>query len=102
MERLKSAKGGQPKGAIGKPQNSAIFSEGDKGCHPSDPLSISDRIQAVWTMAKDNPVTERPKADASPYGQYAKQERTCSVCGSKRLVKDGRYFCRKHHPEGQA
>jgi hypothetical protein len=51
-------------------------------------------ISETWALAKRLKETERPKVPASPWGQYAKLPRRCLVCGSRDLVRDGRYCCR--------
>lgn len=42
------------------------------------------------------------KPPVLPWGVFWRQPRRCTVCGSKEIVRDGRYWCRAHHPDYQS
>lgn len=63
-------------------------------------MTIDERIQALWAITKARPMVERPREPASPHGTYPNRvPRRCTECGSREIVKDGRYWCREHHPD---
>lgn len=62
-------------------------------------MSVQERIAECYRLAKETPIRERPREDASPFGTYRQQPRVCTVCGNGPIVADGRYWCVAHHPE---
>ena len=45
---------------------------------------------------------QKPLEPALPRGVYRLFPRRCTECGSKDIVRDGRYWCKAHHPDYQS